>query len=594
MKTAMLITARLKSKRLPRKVVAPVEGRPILAHMLDRLKLAKQIDQLIICTSTNSQDDPLVELASTEGVKHFRGDEEDVLKRLFDAAVAFDVDYILNITADCPFADPEYADKIVEAYKATGADWIRAMDLPHGAYTYGIKPAALQKVLEIKDASNTEVWGRYFTDTGLFCVYDLPIENPLHRQPELRMTLDYPEDLEFFKAIFARLYQPGEVFSLDAILHLLKEHPEIVEINRHCEALYEKRATKQSSISLKERFPIQRAAILGCGSIGQRHIRNLRSLGMTDIFALRSREGHFQDLDPDMGIQEVQDWKALIGSSPDIAIISNPTSLHLETATHLIPHVRGIFIEKPLASSLDGVQDLLENIQDHQVVSFVGFNLQFHTAVQQIQSLLDDGDLGKPLVFQCQVGQWLPDWHPYEDYLQAYYARKDLAGGAALTLIHEIHLALELLGPARAVVCLNPTSDLLPLEVDVVADMLVQHISGSTSQIHLDFIQRPTHRSGVISCERGWIRYDLTQPKVMVQTEGEVKPRILWEDRDYDANQPYLDEIRTFLRYTSEGRVRHEFDAWRATRSLAVVDAALMSVQSGCLSELPTWVTDLG
>jgi spore coat polysaccharide biosynthesis protein SpsF len=143
------------------KLLQEVEGRPIFTHMLDRLKLARHVDQIIVCTSTNPQDDPLVTLAANEGVFYFRGDEDDVVKRLSDAATEFKLDYILSITADCPFSDPEYADKIVEAYKQTNADLIRALDLPHGAFSYGVKPAAYRKIVEIKDQTDSEVWGRY-------------------------------------------------------------------------------------------------------------------------------------------------------------------------------------------------------------------------------------------------------------------------------------------------------------------------------------------------------------------------------------------------------------------------------------------------
>ncbi|HEY6218389.1 MAG TPA: NTP transferase domain-containing protein, partial [Pyrinomonadaceae bacterium] len=145
MKTGFLITARLKSTRLPLKLLQPVENRPIFSHMLDRLKLAKRVDQIIVCTSTNPQDDPLIELAEAEGVASFRGDEDDVVKRLSDAATAFGLDYILSITADCPFSDPGYADRIVEAYLQTNADLIRALTLPHGAFSYGVKPEAFRK-----------------------------------------------------------------------------------------------------------------------------------------------------------------------------------------------------------------------------------------------------------------------------------------------------------------------------------------------------------------------------------------------------------------------------------------------------------------
>ena len=239
---------------LPKKLLREIKGKPILWHMLDRLRLAKRVDQIILCTSPIEEDRPLVELAAAAGVGSYCGDPDNVILRLSGAARQFKLDYCLNITADCPLVDPVYADKVVEAFLRTKADLIRAFDLPHGAYSYGIRPEALAKIIEIKDSKETEVWGRYFTDTDLFSVYDLPIENPLHRKPLLRMTLDYPEDLAFFQAVFDELYREGEVFSLDQILDLLERRPDIVAINSSCRKAFTRRITKQAEISLKARM----------------------------------------------------------------------------------------------------------------------------------------------------------------------------------------------------------------------------------------------------------------------------------------------------------------------------------------------------
>jgi spore coat polysaccharide biosynthesis protein SpsF len=583
LKTGFLITARLKSTRLPLKLLQPVENRPIFSHMLDRLKLAKRVDQIIVCTSTNPQDDPLIELAEAEGVASFRGDEDDVVKRLSDAATAFNLDYILSITADCPFSDPEYADRIVEAYLENNADLIRALTLPHGAFSYGVKPEAFRKIVEIKDQTNTEVWGRYFTDTDLFEVYDLPIENEFHRQPGLRMTLDYPADLEFFRAVFAGLYRPGEVFSLDEILHFLRDHPEVVAINRDCAAPFLKRWVSQSSIKLRPRYEVKRAVVIGCGSIGQRHIRNLRRLGITDISALRTRQGACQELDPALEVREIDELM-----DADIAIVSNPTSLHLETIERCLPHVRGVFIEKPLAASLEGVAEVLRQIKQRRVVSFVGYNLQFHPAVKKLQKFLADDAVGKPLLFQCQVGQWIEDWHPNEDYRNAYFARKDLGGGVLLTLIHEIHLAMELLGAADKVACMLPSYEALPVDVEVIADVMINHTSNAVSQIHLDMIQRPAHRRGVISCERGWISYNLVTNTVT--TDDSETSTI---STDYDVNDSYVEEMETFLNCVREGKVRHEHDAFRAAQSLAIAVSALEAARTNSSVEIPAWVRAL-
>lgn len=586
MKVGYLITARLKSTRLPLKLLKEVKGKPIISHMIDRLKLAKKIDQIIICTSENPQDRPLIQIAEENNIDSFCGDPDDVIARLSTAAEENNLDYVLNITGDCPFVDPIYVDKVVEAFLSTDADLIRTFGLPHGAFSYGIKPEALKKILEIKGDKDTEVWGRYFTDTDLFKVYDLPIDNPKHQQPDLRMTLDYPEDLAFFEKVFDHLYQENHVFSLDAILDLLEKHPEIVLINKDCARSFQKRFQAQSEISLKPRYHISKAAIIGCGSIGQRHIRNLQKLGVTDIFTLRSKMGHHQNLPNELKVYETKDWQELMAKNVDVAIISNPTSLHMETVERFLPTVKGIFVEKPLSHSFEMMGDLLEKIDKYKTILFVGYNLLFHEAVLSIKDILNTNDIGAPLSFQAQAGHWLPDWHPYENYKKAYYAKPDLGGGVTLTLVHEIQLAQELFGEVSLIHSIISPSKLLPLDVDTIVDLMMHHKSGTVSQIHLDFIQRPLHRSGVISCERGWISYDLANSNVFAQLDGEDMPKCIWEGTDYDPNQQYLNEMETFLQFVREGRMRHPFDAWHAAHTVAIVDASFNSASNGVVKKV--------
>ncbi len=575
MKVGYLITARLKSTRLPKKLLREIHGREIIAHMLDRLKLARRVDEIILCTSPGEEDRPLFDLAEREGVRAFAGDPEDVLARLSGACEAFDLDYALNITGDCPFADPGYADRIVEAYRDTNADLIRSFGLPHGAFSYGLRPEALKAILDLKLSDSTEVWGRYFTDLDCFDVHDLPIENPLHRRPGLRMTLDYPEDLAFFQAVFDRLHRPGEVFSLDEILQLLREHPEIEQINAGCSRAFLKRWTAQSEIHVKPRHEVRSAAVIGCGSIGQRHIRNLRSLGLTDITALRTRRGHTQQIDPDLGVREVTEWDELLAAAPDVAIVSNPTSLHVETTRRLLPHVRGVFVEKPLAARPgEDLSALLGEADAHGRTVFVGYNLRYHPVTRAVLAELAEGRVGWPVCLQCQVGQYLPDWHPDEDYRQAYFAREDLGGGVTRTLSHEIDLAAALLGPIERVHGWAGGSEELGIDVDAVSDMLLGHRDGPVSQVHLDYAQRVPSRTGVLVCTDGWIRYDMIAPYVQARTRDEPAPRELL-DGPVDPNRAYVDMMDEFLRFVREGRCRHRLDHHHGALVVDVADMVL-------------------
>ena len=165
MKTAFLITARLKSTRLPKKILLEVAGKPLIVHMLDRIKHAKSIDKIIICTSTNPQDDPLEEIAAQEHVFCYRGSEEDVLARLLEAAQRYDLKHFANITADCPMMDPTLIDHAVMEYQNSDADLLMYddsnNDIPFGCYM--IKVTALEKVCQQKKETDTESWDKYFT-----------------------------------------------------------------------------------------------------------------------------------------------------------------------------------------------------------------------------------------------------------------------------------------------------------------------------------------------------------------------------------------------------------------------------------------------
>lgn len=581
LKIGYLVIGRLKSTRLPKKLLLEIKGQPILGHMIDRLKLVKKIDDIVICTSTSEQDKPLAEFAKQKNVKSYAGHPDDVIARMLGAADEFGYDYILTITADCPLVDPVYADKIVEKYIETDADLIRQFDLPHGVFSYGIKVSALRKIMEIKNTDDTEVWGRYFTDTGLFNVLDFDVE-PFHKRPGLRMTLDYPEDFEFFSVIFDELYDKNKIFSLDDILTLLDQKPEIININKACSQKFKKQFYAQSEAKLKKIRKVKKALIIGSGSIGQRHIRNLQKIGINSIVALRSNKGHYKKLPEELNVSEVSSWDEAIAFKADIAVVANPTSMHIDAALKIAPNVEGMFIEKPLSHSMDGVDNLITTLKTNNVVSFVGHNLIFHPIVKAIKRFSNENDVGSILNIQCQVGQWLPDWHPYEDYTKAYYANKELGGGVALTLIHEIHLALELAGLPQHVYGIISDSDSLKLDVDVQSDLMIKHKSGAVSQIHLDYLQKPAHRSGLITFEKGWVSYDFSQNKVVGQTQENDSPSVIWSESDYDPNLMYLEQIQQFIDFVEKGRVKHNFNADSSIESLKVVEALFESYETGC------------
>jgi len=244
--TAILITARLKSTRLKKKVLKPILGRPMLSYMIERLRLAKYSEKIILCTSTVEEDDPLALFAKNEGIECFRGHPDDVLLRMSMAADKYGVNTVVSCTADNPFVDPVYIDKLVDFHLAKGSDFSRSEGMPFGTFAYALQHQAIKKACQIKNQVDTEVWGGYFTETGLFKCDVLYVTDPAIRWPELRLTVDMQEDFDLVTEIFKLLYKEGEVFTLKEIISLSRQRPGLTSINAHVQQ------AKALSIQLKK------------------------------------------------------------------------------------------------------------------------------------------------------------------------------------------------------------------------------------------------------------------------------------------------------------------------------------------------------
>ena len=245
LKSTFIITARLKSKRLPKKLMLEISGEPLIVHMINRIKQSETVDRIVICTSKNTQDDPLEELSEREKIYCYRGSEDDVLQRLYEASIIYGSEYFLNITADCPLVDPFFIDKLVDEYKKRDADFIKYSTLPAGQRPYLIKIAALKKVCDIKNEIETEVWENYFIESGIFNVYECPVDNKFIN-PKLKTSIDYIDDYVFIKEVFKKLYHNKRCFSLLDIINLVEKNNNLLNINSHCLNLSKIHITKTS------------------------------------------------------------------------------------------------------------------------------------------------------------------------------------------------------------------------------------------------------------------------------------------------------------------------------------------------------------
>lgn len=233
MKIGMLITARLKSKRLPLKLLHYINGNRVIDHVIERCKSVQFVDQVILCTSTNPQDAPLAKAAMEQGIFYFTGDPDDVLRRLYDAATFFRLDYILSITADDPFFSVEYASRFANEALLTQPDYMYAVGLPIGAGLYGIRYEALQTVIQFKNRTDTEIWGYWLNRPDLFHVH--VFEARPEERKDIRLTLDTAEDLAFLQMIGARLDRHD--ISYHSLLRAVDQLPLEMFVNRNIEQM---------------------------------------------------------------------------------------------------------------------------------------------------------------------------------------------------------------------------------------------------------------------------------------------------------------------------------------------------------------------
>jgi len=252
LKVGFIIIARMKSTRLPKKLTLKIVGKTIISLMIERLKESKLLDEVILATSTNQEDGILCDIADQEKIKCFRGSENDVLKRIYDAAKEYNLDYILHVTGDSPFVSYDFFEDVIETYKETNADLITNFDLPHGFFFYGIKVDAIKKVLEMKATDDTEIWGDYFMKTNKFKVIKLEIPEKYKRK--YRLTVDYIEDYEFLKKLFEKSGEDIHKKPTSKIIEFLDKNPDIVKINEDCEEKYKKRFDSQKKMELKQEY----------------------------------------------------------------------------------------------------------------------------------------------------------------------------------------------------------------------------------------------------------------------------------------------------------------------------------------------------
>jgi predicted dehydrogenase len=297
--------------------------------------------------------------------------------------------------------------------------------------------------------------------------------------------------------------------------------------------------------------------IAGLGSIGRRHFRNLRVLGERDIVLYRTHHSTLPD-DELADFPVETDLRAALAYGPDAAIISNPTSLHLDVAIPAAQCGCHLLIEKPISHSLAHLDELEQVVRENDIKVLVGYQFRFHPGLQQARKLLQDHAIGEPLSVHAHWGEYLPAWHPWEDYRQGYSARQELGGGAVLTLSHPLDYLRWFFGEVEAISAFTGQKG-LHMPVEDAAEIVLRFKDGVLGSVHLDYLQRPPAHWLEILGTRGTLRWDNTDGSVRILQVGEDEKIGTWQEftapQGFERNSMFLDELRHFIQVV-RGKVK--------------------------------------
>jgi predicted dehydrogenase len=300
--------------------------------------------------------------------------------------------------------------------------------------------------------------------------------------------------------------------------------------------------------------------IAGLGSIGRRHFRNLVALGQNQLVFFRSNKATLPD-DELVGYPTETNFnEAIKKHKPDAVIVSNPTALHMDIA---IPAARAgcaILLEKPIAQDLSRVAELRQAAALSGSKILVGFQFRYHPTLNKARELITAGKIGRVLSAHAHWGEYLPNWHPWEDYRQSYAARADLGGGVIVTLTHPLDYLRHLLGEVEALWSFNGHVSSLELtDVEDVAEIGLKFTNGAIGGVHVNYFQRPpVHRLEIIGTA-GTLRWDnadgilqlFSMPDEFGMVNSQPTPAQITEYRlpeGFERNHLFLAQTQHFLK----------------------------------------------
>jgi len=291
--------------------------------------------------------------------------------------------------------------------------------------------------------------------------------------------------------------------------------------------------------------------VLGCGSIGKRHIRNLIAMKVGKIIVFDPDDKKRAAINDDFSVESYKDLdKALFGNKFDVAFICSPPNYHVSQALRLLEEGIHCFIEKPLSHDLNDIDKLIEQAEKNKKIVLVGYSIRFSSAIRKVKEVIDSGAIGRILSIKASVGYYLPFWRPAEDYKAGYGARKELGGGVVLDASHEIDYVRYLAGEVSEVFAVCKKISDLNIDTEDFAEITMLHKSGIYSQIHLDYLQSNYRRSCEIIGSEGMLLWDINERTLKKYNLSDKEYHVYYEGLNANVNEMYIEEVNHFFRCT--------------------------------------------
>lgn len=292
-----------------------------------------------------------------------------------------------------------------------------------------------------------------------------------------------------------------------------------------------------------------RFLVIGCGSIGERHIRNLLSISAGELIVSDIDSTKLDKIKKKYNVVGFRDYLDALEQQPDGVLVCSPPNSHVAISLDALKNNAHVFIEKPLSNTMNRVDDLLRYAMKRDLVVCVGYNFRFQKGIRMVKDVIVRGGIGRVLAARAEFGQYLPDWRPWQDYSKSYTAKSNLGGGIILDGSHEIDYMRWFLGDVQSVFCYADTLSKLDVETEDVAEILMKFTNNVISEIHLDFVRPGYSRNCEIIGEKGVIVWDFQAKTVDIYSSVAKK----WERTEIndDINDMYVEEMKHFVKVVS-------------------------------------------